>query len=448
MHPAPPATGGSEDPRVYLYRVSGNWRYEDESGQEWEWQAFLHLSRPTVDLGESEEDPPSSSSSKPSSSSSTQPVGHWVKVLDEDLLSTQQAAYSIAGVDECQPSQAVLRRSKKRPPSPSNPTCTPAERLPPSKKPKPITSLYITGLPLDATQEEIARVFSRYGVLLEDDEGKPRVKMYYDERTGVFRGEALVVYFKAESVELAIRMLDETSLRGAIGGSSNAGGGPVMRVQRAQFPATSNNTTPSATAEKQEESTNGKDKGQSTTRQRRNLTDQERKNIAKRVAKLENKLSDWRDDDPPSRSSLPLATTSPPTRAAKGRTVVLTKMFTLHELDSDPTLLLDLKEDVRDECTAKIGGVTNVVLWDKEPAGIMTVRFQTEQQAEACVKMMKARYFAQRSIDAWLADVTPSFKKSRNPGAADDEASDAEQNEAKAQESRRKHAFGAWLEEA
>ncbi len=41
--------------------------------------------------------------------------------------------------------------------------------------------------------------------------------MYYDDKTGMFKGEALVVYFKAESVELAIQMFDETSIRAAIG---------------------------------------------------------------------------------------------------------------------------------------------------------------------------------------------------------------------------------------
>jgi len=36
-------------------------------------------------------------------------------------------------------------------------------------------------------------------------------------------------------------------------------------------------------------------------------------------------------------------------------------MFTLEELEEDPSLPLDLKEDVREEC-ATLGDVTNVVL--------------------------------------------------------------------------------------
>lgn len=38
-------------------------------------------------------------------------------------------------------------------------------------------------------------------------------------------------------------------------------------------------------------------------------------------------------------------------------------MFTLKQLDEDASLLLDLKEDVREECSG-LGEVTNVVLYD------------------------------------------------------------------------------------
>lgn len=45
------------------------------------------------------------------------------------------------------------------------------------------------------------------------------------------------------------------------------------------------------------------------------------------------------------------------------RVVVLKYMFTLEDLEKDTSLLLDLKEDVRDECST-LGEVTNVVLYD------------------------------------------------------------------------------------
>ena len=45
------------------------------------------------------------------------------------------------------------------------------------------------------------------------------------------------------------------------------------------------------------------------------------------------------------------------------RVVVLRHMFTLQELEEDTSLLLDLKDDVREECST-LGEVTNVVLYD------------------------------------------------------------------------------------
>ncbi|KAJ9476569.1 Cold sensitive U2 snRNA suppressor 2 [Pseudozyma hubeiensis] len=469
MHPAPPTASGSEDPRVYLDRLSGNWRYEDDEGDEWEWQPFLQHSRPAVDPGEIEEETSATPASTSKASTSSLPMGHWVKVLDDDLIRAQQAAYSVEGVDESQPAQAVLRRGKKRPASPppsdslasqipstsQAASSSSAAKLPPSKRPKPITSLYVSGLPLDASSDEIARVFSRYGVLLEDDSGKPRIKMYYDDRTGMFKGEALVVYFKPESVELAINMLDETSLRGAIG--SAGGGAQVMRVQRAEFPTAERSSgqaksTSRSVAESSDKKAN-KPKDEPTNGARRNLTDQDRKKIAKRVARLETKLSDWRDDSPsPTASDAELTNPTAATAshaASTGRTVVLTKMFTLFELDSDPTLLLDLKEDVREECNSTIGGVTNVVLWDAEPEGIMTVKFQTAEQAQSCVSMMKGRFFAQRRIDAWVITGKPRFRRSGAQQDAGDSDDDPEANgKTQNQEQSRRDAFGAWLEDA
>lgn len=447
MHPPPPTASGSDDPRVFLDRLTGNWRYEDDEGEEWEWQTLAQLNRPAVDPGEQEEEPGASSRPSTSAAASTLPAGHWVKVLDDELIRAQQAAYSVDGVDETLPAQSVLRRGRKRPSSPSSipsgSSTGKSANLPPSKRPKPITSLYVTGLPIDASSDEIARVFSRYGVLLEDDSGNPRVKMYHDEKTGMFKGEALVVYFKPESVELAINMLDETSLRAAIG--QNAGSGPIMRVQRAEFPANSNGTNRQTEQEAtQQSSSNSKSAGE-----RRNLTDQDRKKIAQRVARLENKLTDWREDsdsDEPTAASSNTGMTEV-TREG-GRIVVLTKMFTLFELEDDPTLLLDLKEDVREECSEKIGGVTNVVLWDREPEGIITVKFKTAQQAEECVKMMQGRFFAQRRIDAFITSGKPRFKRSGNGQDEGAEDSDDGQDDGGNQEQKRKDAFGSWLEDS
>lgn len=43
---------------------------------------------------------------------------------------------------------------------------------------KQITSVYVTGLPPDATETEVAQRFSKCGVIKLDEEQRPRVKIY------------------------------------------------------------------------------------------------------------------------------------------------------------------------------------------------------------------------------------------------------------------------------
>lgn len=80
----------------------------------------------------------------------------------------------------------------------------------------------MTSIPLDADKDEIYSVFSKFGLIAEEiDNGSHRIKMYEDD-AGNFKGEALVVYFRPESVELAIQMLHETEFRYGTSGPSGS----------------------------------------------------------------------------------------------------------------------------------------------------------------------------------------------------------------------------------
>ena len=48
--------------------------------------------------------------------------------------------------------------------------------------------------------------------------------------------------------------------------------------------------------------------------------------------------------------------------------------------------MLEIKEEIRNEC-AKLGEVTNVVLFDKERDGVASVRFANAEAAAACVRV-------------------------------------------------------------
>ena len=94
-------------------------------------------------------------------------------------------------------------------------------------------------------------------------------------------------------------------------------------------------------------------------------------------------------------------------------------MFTLKELEDDPAALLEIKEDVREEAE-KFGNVTNVVIYDKEEDGVVTIRFGNAVAAEACVKVFDGRWFDKRQVEAYIADGSERFKK-RKKEADDDE---------------------------
>jgi HIV Tat-specific factor 1 len=91
---------------------------------------------------------------------------------------------------------------------------------------------------------------------------------------------------------------------------------------------------------------------------------------------LTSKLTDWDDDDPAAQQL----------NSKWDKVVILKHMFTLKELEEDPAAILDIKEDIREECS-KLGEVTNVTLYDKEAQGIVSVRFTAPESATECVRV-------------------------------------------------------------
>lgn len=103
----------------------------------------------------------------------------------------------------------------------------------------------MTSIPLDADIEEINHTFSKCGVIAEEiDSGQPRIKMYEDDK-GQFKGDALVVYFRPESVNLAIQMLDDSDFRLGVEGPMGR-----MRVQAADFSYKSQQDAPPKSSKK------------------------------------------------------------------------------------------------------------------------------------------------------------------------------------------------------
>ena len=185
------------------------------------------------------------------------PWGFGGLQLDQSLLEEQGKIYKVEGVDENAPAASVQKKRKQhangddvRNTLPTLRTLTVIDVVkdPSAQKPKKArvnTAVYVTSIPLDADAEEISHTFSKCGVIAEEiDSGKARIKMYENDQ-GQFKGDALIVYFRPESVSLAIQMLDDTDFR--LGAQGPMG---KMRVQAADFSYKSQQEAPAKSNKK------------------------------------------------------------------------------------------------------------------------------------------------------------------------------------------------------
>ena len=155
------------------------------------------------------------------------------------------------------------------------------------------------------------------------------------------------------------------------------------------------------------------------------------------------KLADWSDSDDADPQALTTTTSTNTTSSRWDKVVILKHMFTLQELDEDPTAPLDIREDIRTEC-AKLGDVTNVVLFDAEPDGVASVRFSDAEAARACVRVMDGRHFSGMVVKAYVAQGGEKFRKRDGKGGGKEK--DGEGKGEEDEEGKRLEEFGAWLE--
>ncbi|KAI1757128.1 hypothetical protein F4782DRAFT_215677 [Xylaria castorea] len=344
----------------------------------------------------------------------------WITSIDEELLAQQQSAYGGGASDDNSD-----HAGRKRKNGAAEQHASKRQRAPPA--PRQNTAIYVTGLPLDATVDEVHEVFSRKsGVIAEEiDSGRPRIKLYADDK-GNLQGDALIVFFKPQSVEMAIMLLDDTDFRYTASGLSSG----RMRVQAAESKykkthydqEVEDKTGSGGGAGEQGSSSaaanNNNHRSNHITgagKPRDKGRDQEKQKVIKRTRKLDARLADWDDDDADSPFAAQLET-----NALKGRVVVLRHMFTLRELEEDPAAMLEIKEDIRDECS-KLGVVTNVVLYDLEEDGIASVKFKTPEAAVACIDVMDGRAFDGRTVRATIASGKEKYRRSDKDHGIDDE---------------------------
>lgn len=291
----------------------------------------------------------------------------WFPKVDQDFMARYQMSYGFTDISTPQPN----------PPEPNEPTSPQkakeekeqrkAEAKRKAQEPPTWfevdeahnTAIYVSGLPLDITMDELTELFTKCGLIARDERGKDKIKLYKDGN-GEPKGDALCTYIKVESVDLALKILDGSQIRGK-----------TLSVQRAKFQM--------------------KGEYDPALKPKRKKKDKERQK------KIQEKLFDWR----------PERMRGEPLKCE--RVVILKNLFTPEDFDREVQLLLEYQQDIRSECL-KCGDVKKVVIYDRHPEGVAQVTFREPAEAQACIQLLNGRWFSQRKISAEIWDGKTKYK--------------------------------------
>lgn len=286
----------------------------------------------------------------------------WIPKINDDFIAMYQANYGFTATGEHNPyihmdsEEKEEEKKEEEKKASKNDNKSEVGKKPKQEEKKEWfeiesknnNNVYVSGLPISITDDEFVELMTKCGIIMLDDSGKPKIKLYRDSN-GVIKGDGRCCYLKHESVTLACNLLDESDVKGS-----------KISVEVAVFEL----------------------KGVYDP------TKKPKKKKKKRKA-TQDKLLDWVD--------------RPKKRSKFDRIVILKNMFDYKEFEKDPATILDLKEDLRSECE-KFGEVKKVLVFDRNPEGVASILFVEPDFADRCIEALNGRYYAGKVISAITYD--------------------------------------------
>ncbi|XP_052899637.1 HIV Tat-specific factor 1 [Anopheles moucheti] len=256
-------------------------------------------------------------------------------------------------IDEQEEAQRAASKGKKRKAPPEPPKWF-------DMAPEHNTKVYVSNLPADISEEEFGEVMSKCGMVMKDPKTHKLKLKLYREADGTLKGDGLCHYIKIESVDLALKILDNYDVRGH-----------KIKVQRAEF--------------------------QMRGEYNPTLKPKMRKKEKERLKKMQESLFDWRPEKMRGE------------RSKHERIVIIKNLFEPSLFDREVHLLLEYQNDLREEC-AKCGTVRRVLLYDRHPEGVAQITMGDPEEADLVVQMMNGRYFGQRKLTAAIWDGRTKYR--------------------------------------
>lgn len=317
------------------------------------------------------------------------------------------------------------------------------------------SAVWVTSLPADCTVDELELHMSKAGLIMQDmTSGGPRIHLHsafeserrdpsennngikHRKDTIILEGEceerdcvsgkdasdsednnALVVYLRPESVQLAVTLLDGSILRPAH---------PDSRISVQPAPQQKHHLNNSSSS---------------------NKPAIDRQVWIKKMTAMKRQLDWWEEDTPgdtfDGNGRRKIAAVTAITRKLKklckkerkedekGSSLVWVLLDNLYDEEDGPE---ELERGLREECAAKGFPCSRVMVCEDRKQ--VKVAFESQADAMQCIAVINGRRYAGRMVATSL--INQNFHESRQPACSDDGTSGSEE---------RLDKFGAWLEE-